>query len=401
MAIIKPTLNLVASEYTPDILNVTRASSATRVNAAGLVELVGAGTLRYDYDPTTFAGKGWLIEEARTNLCLQSEDFGTTWAVITTVNITTNTTTAPDGNTTADTMTLNNTTDHPVFQNSTIVNDSNDVTNSIFVKQPASGGLTEVRLQIHMFGGTAKDGYCNYVFATGVASVVGQVDSVTVTEFPDGWFRITATMANNSTGNTGCRLSIYRGGTSETGDVYIWGGQMEAGSFPTSYIPTTTAAVTRAVDAVTCDISDFNFSQDSMTLYAHGAIDAVQSTWQMLAATDDGTNTHKTMVGHKLNITTILGYSTGGGAAELPAAEGGVNGAYNRMAYSVTDADGAFCVDAGTVSTNVNSMPTGDQTILRIGTEVAGGRILRGHIKHVAVWTVAMSNADLQTITTG
>jgi hypothetical protein len=81
--------------------------------------------------------------------------------------------------------------------------------------------------------------------------------SATITEYPNGWFRITMTgdVADTATGAGTYRFHIrartdisgnYQG--DNTDGIYIWGPQVELGSFPTSYIPTSGSAVTRAVD---------------------------------------------------------------------------------------------------------------------------------------------------------
>lgn len=59
-------------------VTVTRSlNTATRTNASGILEIVNANLPRFDYDPSTLACKGLLIEEARTNLLLNSLIDGT------------------------------------------------------------------------------------------------------------------------------------------------------------------------------------------------------------------------------------------------------------------------------------------------------------------------------------
>ena len=79
--------------------------NGTYFDQNGVLQTSGTDIPRFDHNPVTGAPLGLLIEEARENLCLQSEDFATTWAdsAVTPVGVSTNTTVAPDGNTTADT----------------------------------------------------------------------------------------------------------------------------------------------------------------------------------------------------------------------------------------------------------------------------------------------------------
>ena len=84
-------------------VTVTRAlNTATVINSSGLVATVNANLPRFDYDPSTLACRGLLIEESRSNAILYSEDFSNgNWAK-TGVTIGSNAVVAPDGNTTAD-----------------------------------------------------------------------------------------------------------------------------------------------------------------------------------------------------------------------------------------------------------------------------------------------------------
>jgi len=60
--------------FNSGLLTFTRASVATRVNSAGLIETVPADTVRLDHDPVTLAQKGLIIEESRTNTLMQSSN---------------------------------------------------------------------------------------------------------------------------------------------------------------------------------------------------------------------------------------------------------------------------------------------------------------------------------------
>ncbi len=92
----------IAPNYGGAYPTFTRAgATATRVNSSGLIVSVAADTPRFDYDPVTLAIKGVLIEEARQNLVLPSENFThANWlgAVVPVADQTT----APDGTGTAD-----------------------------------------------------------------------------------------------------------------------------------------------------------------------------------------------------------------------------------------------------------------------------------------------------------
>src|SRR3990167_1054230 len=112
----------------------TRATTATTVDSTGTIVSVASGTARSWYDPTTLVYGGYLPEGARTNLCLQSEDFATTW---TNVNSTeaTNAAVAPDGATTADRLIPDDTvTDSAFLQTGLTLTAASTYTFSVFAK---------------------------------------------------------------------------------------------------------------------------------------------------------------------------------------------------------------------------------------------------------------------------
>ena len=74
----QPTLDLNFVSGTLDSrVTFTRASSATRVNASGVLEVITSGNPRFTYDPVTLSALGLLIEEQRTQLLLNSLIDGT------------------------------------------------------------------------------------------------------------------------------------------------------------------------------------------------------------------------------------------------------------------------------------------------------------------------------------
>ena len=266
----------------------TRASDGTYTDSDCVLQTASTDVMRSnnfaDYDPATGDVLGFLIEEQRTNLLTYSEQFDNAAWTNTNTTDTSNTTTAPDGTTTADTITDSldgaNTT-HVVAQSVSFTSGA-AYTLSVFAKQGALVG-TEILLPSAAFG---ADQRCRFNLSTGVGTVSGGSPEFSIVTFPDGWYRcsITATATASASGLAQVRTAtastaFYQG--DGTGTIFLWGAQLELGAFPTSYTKTVASAATRARDIATItDLSDINYntSEGSIVVeFRTGAINTAAS----------------------------------------------------------------------------------------------------------------------------
>jgi len=195
-------------------LTSTRATTGTYVDRYGVVKTAAINTMREEKD-------GWLIEGASTNLALHSEAFDDAVWTATTSTITANTTTAPDNNLTADTLAVT-AANSKVDQSITFL--ASTYTLSVWIKKIS--GFGDFRLSI--FDGTTQ---------------TLSVNSTATTE----WVRHKLTVSV-SAGNGSVAILNESGGN--VSSFAIWGAQLEVKPFTTSYMSTTTAAVTRAADII-------------------------------------------------------------------------------------------------------------------------------------------------------
>ena len=239
-----------------NLITFSRASTATFIGSNGLLQTAASGVPRFDHNPATGESLGLLVEEARINSQTYSNSFSTNWTLNQngTTTVTPNAAIGPSGQ--LDATKLSNTA-------------------GAYILGP---NFTDDNVG---FGMSAT-----YNLSTKTITTQGSVVSTSLTELGNGWFRC-AFMPNTSTKYAqtvfvkaaessiltiehyvnAIRLSVTGGiGVG----VYIWGAQVEAGTFPTSYIPTTTATVTRAADIASITGANFSswWNPNSSTYYA-------------------------------------------------------------------------------------------------------------------------------------
>lgn len=233
-----------ATAYTP-----TTTQPITRSIPALLT--APAGVPRFDHNPVTGESLGLLVEEQRTNLALYSQQFDDAYWTKDSTTITTNATVAPDGTLTAEKLIVNAAAAGGDVNRNTIAATSTvTYTFSVYLKSDGIAGWAQIVLQGTSFPGAVSTAWFN--LSSGQAGTNNGFVSASIANVGNGWYRIAVTAAAFSNLRpyiapaTGDNINGY------TGDgysgIFIWGAQLEAGAVPTSYIPTTSAAVTRNID---------------------------------------------------------------------------------------------------------------------------------------------------------
>jgi hypothetical protein len=364
------------------------------------------------YVPTTSAAagalrrgdRGVLIEGSRTNLLLRSQEFGTTWTAQRTT-VTANTIAAPDGTTTADTVleTVDNGS-HGVFQAITKAASSITYALSCHIKPngrdwailqlDSAGETNRVRVWFDLTGSGSVGS--NVAGGTGFSFV-----SASIQALANGWYRCVAVITGdtNTTHTSHVRPATADTTVSYAGDItkglYLWGAQLEAASFASSYVKSEAAASTRAADVLTYTAgvsypiqlwSEFERVVDTGT--NEGLISVSASGTNLSDLNIDGTD----QIELRLNV---------GGSAAFPAVSGAVTvGAVTKAAARVSNLDHR-AVRNGTLGTANTALgvPSAPATI-RVGLLTAGGNFLFGYIRRIAVIQGAGTDANLEVMTT-
>ena len=406
-------LNFARAQKLDSRITFSRPSAATYFDRNGILRTAASGVPRFDFDPITGACKGLLIEEQRTNLLTYSEQFdNAAWTKVA-ASISANAVTAPDGALTADKFVEDTATAAHQLVCATPVNASTAYTFSVFAKNAGRRYL-----RISFSSGVPFPAETGHIFDLQSGTIYGTpIGSATasITAVGGEWYRcvITATSSDSGVLNTVVRLFNKDIGSTYTGDgtsgIYLWGAQLEAGNFPTSYIKTEAAQATRVADVAL--MTDTNFSswyrQDEGTLVAEAQVSTDRSyavTFRHVALISTASASNST-IGVLVSSVNRLAFEVKDGGNQQANISVGTNlGGINKWA-------GAYQVNNFALSTNgagVTTDTSGQAPVSDPPTQIVFGRtrdnntlgVLNGHISRFAYYPKRLTNTELQALTT-
>ena len=236
--------NDLDGNFKPLPFDFTRSTSGTRINKDGLIEVVTNNKPRIDFKDD--AKGALLLEPSRSNLYVRSNQFETTWAKLN-LSVFSNNNISPDGSLNGYLLRENTSNgSHDIRQNA-VVESGLQYTYSVFVKKSDVG---QDRNLSFFIGG--PNGSISFNTTNGTFFSVGSVNSYSSEDYGNGWWRLQFTDTSISTSFNVIAI-LNNESTIYTGDgvsgVYIYGAQLEQGSYATSYIPTQGSAVTRVADS--------------------------------------------------------------------------------------------------------------------------------------------------------
>ena len=376
-------LNFTTGVLDPRITFARALNTATRVNSSGLIEIINADLPRFDYDFVTLQPKGLLIEEARTNLVRNSVLDGavagspgtapTNWLFL--LNTGQITATAPS-------VLSFSATVQRIMVYQTVTAAAN-TTYCLSVRILANSGMQFFQLfsALNVPSGSTVTYYANGNVITSYIPVAGDVLTAKVD-------------VAGTAGSVALRFGV---GISSniTGTATIGYPQLEAGAFPTSYIPTTTAAATRNADVAT--ITGTNFSSFWQATRGGASVRATPSTVsgiRPLAQFDD--NTADNIIALRGNTTNPELYVRSGGAdqATIDAGTIAANTAYRLAGTWAADNCAANLNGGVPVLDTSATIPTATQ--MRLGSD--GTNYLNGHLQSIEYYNERILNSNLQVV---
>ena len=349
----------------------TRASTGTYINSAGLVTTMAAASTndptkaRFDYDPTTLAPRGLLIEGSATNLLIYTQRinvgsgawfFGGSGTRSTTPDYTT----GPDG----------------------VALSATRLQLAINAGLKQLGGTVNTNITVSVWAKSNTGSNQNMAFWTGTAADIKVVTPQ--------WQRFQSVVNFSSSP----AFDFYKYDSGDC-DISVWGAQLEAGSGASSYIPTGASTEQRAADVCTMSGTNFSswFNSTEGTFLATGER-AITSTFGRLLSANANNTTSAFDLGASTNGRWLITNTTS--QADITAGTVTANTAFKVAgAFANNDAQMAFNGTLGTADTSV-SLPTVSQ--LDIGADRTAV-YLNGRIRSIKFWPTRLPNATLQSLT--
>ena len=386
----------------------TATTTQPITNYIPVLQTAAANVARFDHTPTTGEALGLLVEEQRTNLVTYSEQFDNAAWAKTASSITANAIASPDGALTADKLVEDTAASSHGVSAATAPTTtiSTNYSISIFAKKAERNFL-----QIFFTGGhVTGNPRANYDLNTGTLGSVDSGITATITAVGNGWYRCVASVVAATTAlrpffNTVTSSSAARN-ESYTGDgysgIFIWGAQLEAGAFPTSYIATTSAQVTRSADVASMTGTNFSswFNNAEGALFVSGQCVDHPSGFPRYAVLGDGTSSNfiQLYMNASANLLGCEIYNSASFVLSQTIKSSYTGQAVKAViAYKTNDSTGAADGVVQTTDTSC-TVPTVDRLTIGVDSSTGAG-FLGGTVSKLAYYPIRVTNAQLQALT--
>jgi hypothetical protein len=341
---------------------VTRATTptagqATRVNAAGLIELVADNVPRLDYPlgGITAGCPALLVEPSGTNLCPRSQEINL-WTP-NAATATPNAAISPDGTQNAELFVPNSGTNGRVEINVGTLTNATTYTMTCFMKQHTAS-LDQITLYVSDGGGatgTHRWGVNVSLSAFTLSNYTqsnGSVTSTSIENYGNGWYRIRVTgQVTSGMASTSAVVIRYFGSTANgTNGVLVFGAQFETGSIATSYIPTAASSVTRGADTISKTGISSLIGQTEGTIYLEVEQDPLNRD---IFSLNTGTGNSIIFYKNSSNIVNARLYANS--STIFTIANAVATNGFVKIALAYKAGDSAMVINAGTAQTSASS----------------------------------------------
>jgi hypothetical protein len=402
----------LVSKTFSQIITFTRASTATFFDSAGVLQSAAIDAPRFDYDPSTLAARGLLIEEARTNgirnNTMQGAVAGTPGTVPTNWDVVisgSGITREIVGTGTEDGITYIDMRFSGTGSGTAIPQIRPETTTQIVA---AAGQTWTASYYLRVVGGSTA-GIASFASiwqerdASGVTlnSVTASITAPTTAALKTQRFILTRTLTDAGTARLTNRVQFTcTDGVPVDITFRIGLPQLELGEFATSVIETTTTALTRAADVASVNTLSPWFNSASGTFYVEATTPPGLAGFPNSIGISDGTINNRTLT-YVFTNGFYSGITTGGvSQGNAPVFVTPTIGAASKFAaaYNTNLLQSALNGTAGTPDTTIN-LPSG-LNIMRIGAATLSSNFYNSHIQRITYYPRAFSQTELQTLTT-
>ena len=373
-----------ATEYIPTVASI-------RTKFAGITQDGSSASNIPRLDYTNGSCPSILVEPQRTNLALRSEEFNVSpWTTLGTTTITPNATTAPDGNLTADLILGVDSTSNVnqiiagtigvVYTNSFYIKNNNSTQSQVLIRNSTS----VVAANINWSGSI-------------LTSIINNAGTTTFQDAGNGWYRIISTYTAVEATQ---RPRVYP--TLNTNQsVYVWGAQLEVGANATSYIPTTSASVTRNADVISKTGISSLIGQSEGTIYFEADIQKHNQS-EFYIAISNGSSLGEAIYFQQPSSGALnILFRTSGLTPTIVISSANWNVGYNKIAIAYNSTLGEVFINGvskGTVA--LSALPTCSQLTLGARPDNPGNLVGSGGYKIASLFKTRLTNTELAQLTT-
>jgi hypothetical protein len=393
---IRPSLDLVFDKVKrlDSRVTFTRTSTATYVDENGIIQTAAVDEPRFDHDPATGESLGLLIEEQRVNYATNSENLDT-WSNGRCI-VTANQIISPAGTLTADELKFDNTTTNPLIYKAKPGNGIYVI--SCFFKKGSVNGA-----YIYIDNPTLTAAVFDLENGITKAYNDTKFSSTSIEDYGNGWYRcsaITIAISGSNYGFGPCTPESATTGVTcpNDGYVYAWGTQVEAGFFPTSYIPTTGSTVTRSADISSMSGTNLTSWYNSLqgtayvefiSKYSNGAAGIPSYGFKSTLNSNYyyGMSRDNVAPYHYVNTSTTNAYTYGTLSSD--------SNYKSVLAIKQNDINSYI---NGVQNYNTTSVTLFTPDIFYLGY-ISSSNVLNGHIKRFTYYPRRLNNSQLQNIT--
>ena len=383
----------------------TRSSSATYFDGTGAMQTASANTPRLDYDPVTKVPQGLLMEDGRTNLVSSSNAYSGVSSVGGS-SVQSTSVPAPDGSTMRKCVFgTSGSLSNACRWSSVGIGVSTTYAMSVYAKAAEYSQIYLTGVDSNTVGRSARYDLINGTVTQCGTSLAG---SESITPVGNGVYRLSLVYTTGSTNGGGGPYNDIRPGIANscastqgdgTAGVYFWGVQIEQGSFPTSYIPTTNATVTRARDGLTIPNGSW-ISSSAGTIIATGNTSNIPPSGAFPALAYLRTSGADAL---------SLGYRDSAPYVKVQLTVSGTNVHYNAAVANFDNSDKilAFAYDTSNHASSIGGLSAASSsgatpafTYAQVGGPSAG-TATNGYIKRVTYFPTRQPDYSLPDYTRG